>query len=83
MDATEDLTTNHDLIKNVTPEQWESFEESIKMIQIVDLAKIADRLGCGAQASWQEYCEVFADYEWYQFCEAYQHCLFQAFTLPE
>jgi hypothetical protein len=82
MDATEDLTASRDLIKQGTPEQWSSFEETVKMIQMEDLAKIAERLGCAEQTSWQDYCDAFGDYEWYQFCEAYQHCLFQPFTLP-
>lgn len=82
MDATQDLMTSHDLIKDGTPEQWSSFEDAIKMMQMEDLAKIADRLGCPEQSSWQDYCNAFGDFEWYQFCEAYQHNLYQPFSLP-
>jgi hypothetical protein len=76
-----DLTTSHDLISKVTPEEWDSFEEAVKMIADQDLANIADRLGCGQHDGWQDYADAFADYEWYQFCEAYQHCLDRPFEM--
>jgi hypothetical protein len=83
MDESEDLTSSHDLIKEISPEQWSSFQEAIKMLEPVDLANIADRLGCGEQSAWQDYANAFADYEWYQFCEAYQHSLDRPFLLGQ
>lgn len=53
------------------------------MLEPVDLANIADRLGCGEQSAWQDYANAFADYEWYQFCEAYQHSLDRPFLLGQ
>jgi hypothetical protein len=76
----EDITLSRDLIKQCTPEQWSGFQDAIKMIELVDLANIADRLGSGQKDSWQDYCDSFGDFEWYQFCEAYQHCLDRPFS---
>lgn len=77
-----DLSTSHDLISEATPEQWSSFQEAVKMIEPEDLANIADRLGSGAQEAWEDYANSFANYEWYQFFEAYQHCLDRPFAMP-
>lgn len=76
-----DLTGSHDLISQGTPEQWSNFQEAVKMIETQDLANIADRLESGQQESWQDYANSFANYEWYQFCEAYQHCLDRPFQM--
>lgn len=81
MEDTIDITQSHGLISSGTPEQWSSFQQSIEMIQLQDLANIADRLGCAQQTTWQDYANEFAAFEWYQFCEAYQHCLYRAYSL--
>jgi hypothetical protein len=81
MDSTQDLTTSHDMINECTPELWSSFQESMKMMRDEDLASIADRMGLDAQTSWQEYCHAFSDFEWYQFCDAYQRVMARAFSL--
>ena len=77
MDATQDLSTSHDLIKDCTAEQWEDFEQHIEMLKPEDLAAIADRLGAAEQADWHDYAKLFSDYEWYQFIEAYHHVTYR------
>jgi hypothetical protein len=74
MDATEEnLTESHELIKNCTPEQWDSFEQHIEDTELVDLAAIAERIGASEQSTWKDYANTFCDYEWYQVIEAYYH----------
>jgi len=74
MDATEEnLTESHELIKNCTPEQWDTFQQRVEDTELVDLAAIADRLGAAEQTTWRDYANAFSDYEWYQFIEAYYH----------
>jgi hypothetical protein len=81
MDSTEDLTTSHDMINECAPDLWSDFEEVVKMLQDEDLANIAERLGISPQESWEDYCREFSNFEWYQFCDAYQRVLARPFSV--
>jgi hypothetical protein len=61
------------LIKDGTQDEWEDFENHVKMLDPDVAARIADRLNASQQNDWHDYVKVFSDYTWEDFIEAYEH----------